>query len=186
MSSVCPPLPARAGTAPPISDGADVETSELPLAPRSSWRPGTGIKWGAVPAGKRRSPAYAYFRSDFKVPMGGMVNPCQYICVHKDYKGLPSRASRVTHSSGTTNLLRHLQDHHGVDLTTAPTTRPAASVPGMVSGEPTRAFQGPIAGQGQLPMFSKSQKISTRRTLFRRPSMSDKWTWSSQRCALNL
>jgi len=87
-----------------------------------------------------------------------MVNPGQYICVHKDHKGLPSRASRVTHSSGTTNLLRHLKDHHGVDLTTAQTTRPAASVPGTVSVEPTRAFQGPIAGQGQLPMFFKSQK----------------------------
>ena len=158
LSPVCPPLPARACTAPPVSDGAVVETSELPLAPRSSWRPGTGIKWGAVPAGKRRSPAYAYFRSEFKVPMGGMVNPGQYICVHKDHKGLPSRASCVTLSSGMTNLLRHLKDHHGVDLTTAPTTRPAASVPGMVSVEPTRAFQGPIAGQGQLPMFFKSQK----------------------------
>jgi len=126
LSPVCTPLPARAGTAPLVSDGAVVEASELPLAPRSRWRPGPGISWGAVSAGKRRSPAYAYFLSEFKVPVGGMVIPGQHVCVHKDHKSLPSRASRVTHSSGTTNLLRHLKNHHGVVLTTAPTTRLAA------------------------------------------------------------
>jgi len=74
------------------------------------------------------------------------------------HEGLPSRVSRVTRSGGTSNQLRHLQEHHGVDLTTAPTSRLAARVPGMVSVEPSRAFQGLIAGQGQLPMFFKSQK----------------------------
>jgi len=105
--------------------------------------------------GKRRSPVYAYFRSEFKVPSGAMINRGQYICVHKDHKGLPSRALRVTHSGGTTNLLRHLKDHHGVVLSVPSSMRRAEPFAVVASDGATGASPGLRLGQGPLPMLFK-------------------------------
>jgi len=89
-TSTTPTVPAipKLATTTITSAGAGPGNGK-PLAPRHTVRPVAGCKWGPVPQGKKKSDVYEYFVADYQESGQGLVKPCEFICVHKDHKGLP-------------------------------------------------------------------------------------------------